>query len=59
MIVIVVSFGLQILSQENAVFGRFLNTHSIPLTHCLLLMLIATAPLMILEAVKVMRPAKN
>jgi Ca2+-transporting ATPase len=54
-VVIAVSFGLQILSLNNAVFGRFLNTQSIPLTHSLLLMLIATLPLIILEVTKTIR----
>jgi Ca2+-transporting ATPase len=58
-IVIAVSFGLQILSLNNAVFGRFLNTQPIPLTHCLLLILIATVPLIILEAAKMTRTTSS
>ena len=57
--VIAVSFGLQILSLNNAVFGRFLNTQSIPPAHCLLLMLIATVPLMILELAKTLKRSEN
>ena len=58
-IVIAISFGLQILSQHNDIVGRFLNTQSIPPTHCLLLMLIATVPLMILEVAKTLKRSGN
>ena len=58
-LVVAISFGLQILSLNNAVFGRFLNTQSIPPAHCLLLMLIATVPLMILELAKTLKRSEN
>ncbi len=54
-IVIAISFGLQVLSQQNGVFGRFLNVAPMPLPDCLVLMLLASIPLAVLELVKVVR----
>ena len=53
MLVIAVSFLLQIASQQNPIFGRLLRTSSIPLTDCLVLLAIATLPMFVLEIIKV------
>jgi Ca2+-transporting ATPase len=57
LIVVAVSFGLQVWSQHNAMLGRFLKTSSMPLTDCLLLLAMGTIPLILLEVVKVVRNA--
>ena len=54
LLVIAVSFLLQIASQQNPMLGRLLRTSSIPLTDCLLLLAIATLPMFVLEIIKVM-----
>ena len=59
LIVVAVSFGLQVWSQHNAMLGRFLKTSSMPLTDCLLLLAIGTTPLIVLEVVKVVRNARR
>jgi Ca2+-transporting ATPase len=52
-IVVVISFGLQVWSQHNAALGSFLKTSYMPFTNCLLLIAVGTIPLLILEVVKV------
>ncbi len=54
-IVVVVSFGLQMLSQHNETLGRFLRTSTISFTDGLLLLALGTIPLLVLEVVKVIR----
>ncbi len=54
-IVVAISFGLQVLSQHNAVLGRFLKTSYMPFTDCLLLLALGSIPLIALEVVKVVR----
>ena len=56
-IVVAFSFGLQVLSQHNALLGRFLKTSLIPFADCLLLLALGLIPLFILEMVKVARRA--
>ncbi len=55
--VVVVSFGLQLWSQHNALFARFLKTSPLPLADCLLLLALGAIPLVLLELVKVVRAA--
>ena len=57
-IVVAISFGLQVWSQHNATLGRFLSTSYMPLTDCLLLLAMGAIPLLILEMVKMMRHAR-
>jgi len=57
LIVVAISFGLQVLSQQNAALGSFLKTSSLPFTDCLLLLAIGAIPLLVLELVKVGRNA--
>ncbi|MDD5274888.1 MAG: HAD-IC family P-type ATPase [Methylovulum sp.] len=52
-IVVAVSFGLQILSQHNAVLGQFLKTLYMPFTDCFLLIALGAIPLLVLEGAKV------
>ena len=54
-IVVSVSFALQVWSQHNAIFGRFLKTQFIPLTDCFLLLALGALPLLVLEIVKLLR----
>ncbi|MDP3333306.1 MAG: HAD-IC family P-type ATPase, partial [Methylococcaceae bacterium] len=54
-IVVSVSFGLQIWSQHNAILGRFLKTSSVPLANCLLLLAVGAIPLLVLGLVKAVR----
>lgn len=52
-VVVAISFGLQLWSQHNATIGRFLRTSFMPFTDCLLLLAVGTIPLLVLELVKV------
>jgi P-type Ca2+ transporter type 2C len=54
-IVVAISFGLQMWSQHNAVLGRFLKTSYMPYADCLLLIALGSIPLIVLEGVKVVR----
>ena len=54
-VVVAVSFGLQVWSQHNATLGRFLKTSFMPFTDCLLLLAVGAIPLLVLELVKVVR----
>ncbi|MEQ1752125.1 MAG: cation-translocating P-type ATPase, partial [Prosthecobacter sp.] len=57
-IVVAISFGLQLLSQHNAMLGHFLKTSFMSWSDCLLLLAIAAIPMLFLEVVKVMRQAR-
>jgi len=54
-IVVAISFGLQVWSQHNATLGRFLKTSTISFTDGLLLLALGAIPLLVLEIVKVIR----
>ena len=54
-VVVAISFGLQIWSQHNETFGRFLKSSYLPLTDSLLIFGLAFIPLLALEMVKVLR----
>jgi Ca2+-transporting ATPase len=56
-IVVAISFGLQVWSQHNASLGRFLKTSHMPIADCFLLLAVGAIPLLILEMVKVLRHA--
>ena len=58
-IVVAISFGLQVWSQHNATLGRFLRTSYMPFSDCLLLLAVGAIPLLIVEAVKVVRHARR
>ncbi len=54
-IVVAISFGLQILSQHNKVLGVFLKTTYMPFSDCVVLIALGTIPLLALEVTKVVR----
>jgi Ca2+-transporting ATPase len=54
-IVVVISFGLQVWSQHNETLGRFLRTSTMSFTDGLLLLAVGAIPLLVLEMVKVIR----
>ncbi|MCX6937243.1 MAG: cation-translocating P-type ATPase [Verrucomicrobia bacterium] len=56
LLVIALSFGLQLLSQHNAAFGRFLKTTPLSFTDCFALLALGAIPLVTLELFKVVRP---
>ena len=58
-IVVALSFGLQVWSQHNATLGRFLKTSFMPFTDCLLLLAVGAIPLLVLEMVKMVRHARR
>jgi Ca2+-transporting ATPase len=59
LIVVAISFGLQVWSQHNAMLGRFLKTSTMPFADCLLLLALGAIPLLVLELVKVVRHARQ
>jgi len=59
LLVVVLSFGLQVWSHHNETLGRFLKTSALPLTDCFLLLAIGAIPLLVLELLKMMRNARS
>ncbi len=59
LIVVSVSFALQVLSQHNATLGHYLKTSYMPFMDCLRLLAISTIPLVVLEIVKAARREKD
>jgi Ca2+-transporting ATPase len=59
-VVVAVSFGLQLWSQHNALLANFLKTSLIPLRDCFMLLAISAVPLLALEVGKVVsnKPAR-
>lgn len=58
MVVVALSFGLQVWSQHSATLGRFLKTAPMPFGDCLLLLAVGAIPLLVLELVKIGRNAR-
>lgn len=58
LLVVAVSFGLQVWSQHNDMLSRFLKTSSVPFYDCLLLVALGAIPLLVLEVVKLVRHAQ-
>ena len=58
-IVVAMSFGLQVWSQHNVTLGRFLKTSFVPLADGFLLLTMGAIPLLVLEMVKLVRPARR
>lgn len=54
-IVVVLSIGLQVLSQHNEAFGRFLKTPPMTFADCLRLLALGAIPLAVLEGAKMIR----
>ena len=57
LIVVAISFGLQVWSQHNATFGLFLKSSFMPFADCCWLVALGAIPMVILEMVKVVRKA--
>ena len=58
-IVVAMSFGVQVWSQHNATLGRFLKTPSIPFSDSFLLLALGAIPMFVLEMVKAVRNARR
>ena len=58
-IVVAMTFGLQVWSQHNATLGSFLKTSYVPFADCALLLALGALPLLVLELVKVVRHARR
>jgi len=56
-VVVALSFGLQLWSQHNEIFGSLLKTSSLPFAESFLLLALGAIPLVLLEMVKVSRNA--
>ena len=54
-IVVAISFGLQVWSKHNATLGRFLKTSYMPFTDCLWLLAVGSIPLLVMEVVKLVK----
>jgi len=59
LMVVAASLAVQLWSQHSALLGGFLRITPIPLTDGLLLLALGTIPLLVMEAVKVMRHRTN
>ena len=59
LIVVAVSFGIQMWSQHNATLGRFLKTSYMPFANCFLLLALGAIPLIVLEVVKVVQQIRR
>jgi P-type Ca2+ transporter type 2C len=54
LIIVTISFSIQVWSHHNAVLAKFLKTSILSLSDCLMLLAVSTIPLLILEARKVL-----
>ncbi|MBX3732868.1 MAG: cation-translocating P-type ATPase [Verrucomicrobiae bacterium] len=55
LLIVSLSFGLQVWSHHNETLGRFLKTSAMDISDCLMLLLVSAIPLAVLEAVKCVR----
>ena len=53
LIVVAISFSIQVWSHHNAILAKFLKTSLISFSDCLMLLAVSTLPLLVLEARKV------
>ncbi len=58
LLVVAVSFAIQVWSHHSEVLARFLKTASVPIADCLMLLAVSTVPLFVLEAYKVVERRK-
>jgi Ca2+-transporting ATPase len=58
-IVVAISFGIQVWSQHSETLGRFIKTAYMPFADCLLLLALGSIPLIVLEMVKVVRQIRR
>jgi len=54
-VVVAISFGLQVWSQQDGTLGRLLKSSYLSFSNCLVLLAVAALPLLVLELVKVAR----
>lgn len=54
-VVVILSFGIQILSQHNATLGTLLKSSPVPLADCLVLLALSAVPSFVLEITKLVR----
>ncbi|MDI1293686.1 MAG: HAD-IC family P-type ATPase [Methylobacter sp.] len=59
MLVVAISFGLQMWSQHNETLGRFLKTSYLPFSDFFVLVALGAIPLLVLEIVKVVGNARR
>jgi Ca2+-transporting ATPase len=55
-LVVAVSIGIQVLSQHNAILGRFLKVSPLPFSDGFVLLAVGAVPLLVLDLMKGMRP---
>jgi Ca2+-transporting ATPase len=58
-LVVAISFGIQMWSQHNAALGRFLKTSYMPFADCFLLLALGSIPLIVLEIVKLVQQIRR
>ena len=59
LLIVSLSFGLQVWSHHNETLGRFLKTSVIDISDCLMLLLVSAIPLVVLEALKYARSKRQ
>ena len=62
LVVVAISFSIQVWSHHNAISAKFLKTSLMSFSECLMLLAVSTVPLLVLEARKVFirrRPAQH
>ena len=59
LLVVSISFSIQVWSHHNAMLAGFLKTSLMPFSECLMLLVVGTIPLVVLEGVKVLRNARR
>ncbi|MDZ4405559.1 cation-translocating P-type ATPase [Prosthecobacter sp.] len=59
LLVVSISFSIQVWSHHNALLAGFLKTSLMPFSDCLMLLSISVIPLLVLELVKVLRNARR
>jgi len=59
LLIVALSFGLQIWSHHNETLGRFLKTSIMDISDCLMLLIVSAIPLAVLEVVKYARNLRS
>ena len=59
LLVVAVSFSIQVWSHHNAMLAKFLKTSLMSFGDCLMLLAISTVPLLVIEVVKAVRNLRN
>lgn len=58
-LVVAVSFNIQVWSHHNAYLAKLLKTSLIPASDCLILLIISAVPMLVLEVIKVLRQGRK